>query len=55
MKLPEEEADSDDEWDGLVEATDAETSKPELIVKLMQDKGFVAKLNGRLKSSSVQV
>ena len=56
VKLPEQdEADSDDEWDGFVEATDSGTSKPEIIVKIMQDKNFLAKLNSRLKSSSVQV
>ena len=54
VKLNEEEADSDDEWEGLVEASDPEAD-PENRQKLTTDPNFINKLRARLRSCSDQV
>ena len=51
----DDETNSDDEWDELVEATNSEACKPEFSVSLMQDEGFIDKLKSRLATSSTQV
>ena len=53
-----QEADSDDEWQGLVDATDCspETpTDPHAIQALIKDPGFQSRLSGRLHSSSSQL
>ena len=54
VKLNEEDADSDDEWQGLIETSDPETD-PENSLKLMNDSTFTAKLKKRIKSCADQV
>ena len=49
-----QEADSDDEWQGLIDTSDPE-GEPEAALSLMKDNVFVGKLKGRLLSSSTQV
>ena len=55
VKLNEEEADSDDEWQGLIDATDNENQDHSKLVSLMQDVAFQSKLHSRLQVSSRQV
>ena len=54
VKLNEEEADSDDEWQGLIDTSDPETD-PENGLKLLNDATFTAKLKKRIKNCSDQV
>ncbi len=54
VKLNEEEADSDDEWEALVEASDPEAEQQGGLA-LLRDSGFVTKLRSRIKTSSDQV
>ncbi|ELU14949.1 hypothetical protein CAPTEDRAFT_150354 [Capitella teleta] len=58
VKLHEEEADSDDEWQGMVDATDCSTESPtdpQAIQELIKDPGFQSRLSSRLHSSSAQL
>jgi len=50
-----QEADSDDEWQGLIETTDPECAEPDTIRMLLSDKALHVKLRTMLMSSSVQV
>lgn len=54
VKLDGEEVDSDDEWQGLIEATHVD-AEPQYAVKLLTDKKFLAKLSQRIEHSSAQV
>ncbi|XP_052245877.1 serine/threonine-protein kinase 36-like isoform X2 [Dreissena polymorpha] len=54
VKLDGEEVDSDDEWQGLIDVTDAD-GEPESALKLLTDKKFLSKLTARVESSSAQV
>ena len=54
VKLNEEEADSDDEWQGLIDTSDPETDL-ENGLKLLNDATFTAKLKKRIKNCSDQV
>ncbi|XP_052801977.1 serine/threonine-protein kinase 36-like isoform X1 [Mya arenaria] len=50
----EEEVDSDDEWQGLIDVTDAD-GEPEYALKLLTDRKFLGRLNGRVETSGAQV
>ncbi|XP_021342400.1 serine/threonine-protein kinase 36-like isoform X3 [Mizuhopecten yessoensis] len=54
VKLEGEEVDSDDEWQGLIDATDQE-GDPEVAMKLLKDQKFHGKLKTRIGNSSGQV
>jgi len=50
-----QEADSDDEWQTLMDATDGSVHKMADILSVMREKSFVPRLKQRLSSSSAQV
>lgn len=50
-----QDADSDDEWQSLIDATDCNVHKLSDILSVINDKTFVQKLKSRLGSSSAQV
>jgi fused-like protein len=50
----QQEVDSDDEWQGLIEQTDQE-GDPDVALKLLQDVKFKNKLKSRIQTSSAQV
>ena len=50
-----QDADSDDEWQSLVDATDSNVHKIADILSVVKEKAFVQKLKSRLSSSSAQV
>jgi len=50
-----QDADSDDEWQTLIDATDCNVRKVSDILSVFKDKSFVQKLKSRLSSSSAQV
>ena len=50
----QEEVDSDDEWQGLIEVTDQD-GELEYPLKLISDKKFLSKLNTRIENSAAQV
>ncbi|CAG5136281.1 unnamed protein product, partial [Candidula unifasciata] len=54
VQLEGEEADSDDEWQKLIDLTDQD-GDPEYTLQLLEDKEAMAKLHTRLVSSSDQV
>ena len=49
------DADSDDEWQSLIDATDCEKHTTDEILSIMNDAGLVSRLLGRFTSSSAQV
>jgi len=51
--LPQD-VDSDDEWQGLIDVTDAD-GEPEYALKLLTDRKFLARLHGRVEASGAQV
>ncbi|CAL1543188.1 unnamed protein product [Lymnaea stagnalis] len=54
VKLEGEEADSEDEWQKLIDLTDQE-GDPEYTLQLLEDTEYIKKLHARLLSSSEQV
>ncbi|XP_071178743.1 serine/threonine-protein kinase 36-like isoform X5 [Mytilus edulis] len=54
VKLDGEEVCSDDEWEGLIDATDQE-GDPEQAIQMLKDSKFHARLNTRIQNSSTQV
>jgi len=50
-----QDADSDDEWQSLIDATDGNIHKVADILSVIKEKAFVQKLKSRLISSSAQV
>ena len=46
--------DSDDEWQGLIDATDQD-GDPDIAMKLLKDQKFHSKLKTRISNSSSQV
>jgi len=50
-----QDADSDDEWQSLIDATDCNVHKVVDILSVVKDKSFLQKLKMRLSSSSTQV
>uniref|UniRef100_K7GGZ5 non-specific serine/threonine protein kinase n=1 Tax=Pelodiscus sinensis TaxID=13735 RepID=K7GGZ5_PELSI len=53
--LPEEEVDSDEEWQHLIEATDPSTMQLSTPLSLLGDLAFVQRIRARLQDSSQQV
>ncbi|CAC5416460.1 FU [Mytilus coruscus] len=54
VKLDGEEVCSDDEWEGLIDATDQE-GDPEQAIQMLKDSKFHTRLNTRIQNSSTQV
>ena len=50
-----QDADSDDEWQSLIDTTDGNVHEISDILSVVKDKAFVQKLKSRLTSSSSQV